>query len=66
MRQTVMDLKKGYFPYKFNIKEKENYIGPHPKPYSKKKNDEFLQWYATVSADPFVMQEEIKSYCGMK
>jgi hypothetical protein len=51
----ISELKKGYFPYKFNTTDNWNYIGEYPDPsyYSvetmkKKDREEFMTWYDSV------------------
>ncbi|XP_055856072.1 uncharacterized protein LOC129919242 [Episyrphus balteatus] len=63
-------LKKGYFPYLFNTKENERYIGKLPpmKYYSADtmRTEEraiFLKWYSEHKNDYFDMENELVEYC---
>lgn len=62
--------KKGFFPYKFNRPENQNYIGPIPArqyfepdfmPPAKRK--EFLQWYAEQEGKTYHFRDELIAYC---
>jgi hypothetical protein len=66
----IKELKKGYFPHKFNLPKNQNYIGPMPdKKYydvdnmSESKLKDFEVFYAENKDKEFNFQKEIKSYC---
>jgi hypothetical protein len=61
--------KKGFFPYRFNTIENQNYIGSipaieffDPDRMSVKKRTAFLKWYAEQSGE-YDFQKELKEYC---
>jgi hypothetical protein len=64
------ELKKGWFPHKFNQKKYWNYIGPYPAPeyygvanMSTGDRKSFYEWYDSVKQDVFVFQTQILEYC---
>ena len=69
---NIAELKKGFFPHKFNTPDTQNYVGPYPpieyyepeymKPQQK---EEFEKWYheETVSNPTFDFKKEIIEYC---
>jgi hypothetical protein len=66
----IRELKKGYFPYKFNTTDNWNYIGEYPDPsyYSvetkkKKDREEFMTWYDSVKHEMFNFQQQMYEYC---
>jgi hypothetical protein len=66
----LKELKKGFFPYLFNIKENQNYIGKIPdKKYfntysmSCDKLDEFNKWYETQKDNVYDFKKELLEYC---
>jgi len=66
----LTEMKKGFFPHKFNKPENFNYIGPTPsieyyEPDRMKAEDriEFLKWYDENKNKTFNFEEEMKSYC---
>ena len=67
----INELKKGFFPHKFNQPANQNYIGSYPSAdyyqsefFSVKKKKEFDQWYASVKDNLFDFQREFKDYCS--
>jgi hypothetical protein len=61
-------VKKGYFPYKFNVLENEDYIGPIPdKAYFDydriSDKTDFDIWYAEKLKEPYDFQNEMRTYC---
>jgi hypothetical protein len=59
---SLNELAKGYFPYKFNTDDNQNYIGTYPdKEYygemKKKDKDEFDKWYETTEGKIFNFKE---------
>ena len=66
----IKEMKKGFFPHKFNTPENQSYVGPVPdkKYYSpntmkSKKREEFLEWYAKQEGKTFDLQKEMSEYC---
>jgi len=68
----IQELRKGFFPHKFNTLENQAYEGPmpprdmyDPDGMSAKKKAEFEQWYQEkVDNDyHFVLREEMEAYC---
>ena len=66
----IRELKKGFFPHLFNLKEYQNYIGPippaefySPEMMSPADRMEFLKWHKEHENDTFDFQKEIKEYC---
>ena len=66
----LTELKKGYFPYKFNTIQNQNYIGKYPeKEYygydEMKKADkkEFDEWYNTIKDEVFNFKHQMYDYC---
>ena len=64
------ELKKGYFPYKFNTAENQNYIGKYPDKfyygYDEMKKDgkkEFDKWYTTIENEIFDFKQQMYDYC---
>ena len=65
----INELKKGFFPHKFNQPTNQNYIGSYPSVdyyqsefFSVKKKKEFDQWYESVKNNLFDFQKEFKDY----
>ena len=63
-------LKKGYFPYLFNTKENEKYVGKlpalefySPDTMKTEERDIFLKWYSEHKNYIFDMEHEIVEYC---
>ena len=66
----LTEMKKGYFPYLFNTKSNESYLGPwppvdtynpdHMKPEQRKA---FLVWYEQQKNKTFNMAREMYEYC---
>lgn len=61
--------KKGFFPYKFNLPENQNYVGriPHqdyfnPDQMSSKKRQEFHQWYDAYTGE-YDFKQQLIEYC---
>lgn len=66
----ISELKKGYFPHFFNTAENANYVGKYPpkddygyNQMSKKKRDDFIEWYNGKKKEVFDMKKEILEYC---
>ena len=66
----IKELKKGFFPHKFNIPENELYEGEYPAEsfyqpeyFSPKKYAEFKEWYSENKSKKFKMHHEIREYC---
>ena len=68
----IEELAKGYFPYLFNKKENESYVGPiPPSPYynpnemNPKDRETFVAWHTMKKENHYVFnfQEEIVTYC---
>lgn len=64
------EIKKGYFPHKFNKSENMNYVGPYPERemygYDEMKECErtkFLAWYDLRKEETFDFMKEIYEYC---
>lgn len=62
--------KKGFFPYKFNVAENQDYIGRipgieyfEPRLMPPKKRKQFLQWYDTQRDVPYNFRRELEEYC---
>jgi len=67
---NLTELKKGFFPHKFNVEKNFDYIGRYPEKsyygsefFSAKKKDEFDIWYETIKNGEFNFQHELHSYC---
>jgi len=67
----LKELKKGFFPYLFNIKENQDYIGKIPaKSYfntysmSCEKLDEFNKWYEAQKNVVYDFKKELYEYCN--
>lgn len=66
----IKEMKKGYFPYLFNVKENQNYVGKIPdihyfspdemKPDTRK---EFIQWYQKQTNYVYDFKKELTEYC---
>jgi hypothetical protein len=65
-------LKKGFFPYTFNTKENETYIGPMPNikhfdpdRMMPAKRAEFIKWYDNMVKNKYVWnhKKELEEYC---
>lgn len=65
-------LKKGFFPYAFNTKANEHYVGPIPGKehfamdrMTSEKREEFIKWHAELTSDGYVWdhQKELSEYC---
>jgi DNA polymerase type B, organellar and viral len=66
----IKEMKKGFFPYDFNTRANQNYIGVIPdakyyKPDEMKpeKRSEFLAWYAQQGDVVWDFQKELFAYC---
>lgn len=68
----LQELKKGFFPHFFNIKEHEQYVGPipaqeyfDPQGMSPSSKTEFEEWHAARVAEnyEFNFQHELLAYC---
>ena len=64
------EMKKGFFPHKFNTPENQSYIGPFPAAsfyqsefFSVKKKQEFDQWYEKNKENEFNFRKEFEEYC---
>ncbi|XP_015793693.1 uncharacterized protein LOC107370221 [Tetranychus urticae] len=67
---NITELKKGFFPHRFNTPENQKYVGPMPQiefydPTSMKPKQytEFLQWYQQQAGVEFDFNKEIIEYC---
>lgn len=59
---------KGFFPFLFNTKTNENYVGTYPDakyycPERMKDSSSFEKWYNSVKHQEFNMREQLISYC---
>jgi hypothetical protein len=66
----ISELKKGFFPHKFNLPSNQNYIGAYPTAnyyqsefFNVKKKKEFDEWYNTVKYQIFDFKKEFEDYC---
>ena len=66
----ISELKKGFFPHKFNLPINQNYIGTYPTAdmyqsefFNVKKKKEFDQWYDHVKNQVFDFKKEFEDYC---
>lgn len=66
----LSELKKGYFPHLFNIRENQTYVGPLPEPlhYSPDSmaptaRSAFTAWHKEHKGDMFDFQQEMLAYC---
>ena len=68
----LTELKKGYFPHKFNIPENQEYVGPipaqdyyMPETMSRKARQEFETWHQEQRDNDVVFdfQKELVAYC---
>ena len=66
----LTELKKGYFPHKFNIPDHQDYVGPIPaKDYympevmSAEARQKFEEWHDQQKDKVFDFAEELTSYC---
>jgi len=66
----ITEMKKGFFPYLFNIAENQNYIGSipeakffNPKSMSCEKYKEFNEWYKTQKNIIYDFKKELFEYC---
>jgi len=64
------NIKKGYFPHKFNTLKNQNYVGKYPdvsfyEPNKMKVKDResFFKWYNGVKNDVFDFKKEMREYC---
>ena len=64
------ELKKGYFPHLFNLRENQNYVGEYPEAryyspdtMSPAGRSEFLIWYEQHKTEIFDFQKEMLAYC---
>lgn len=67
------EFKKGYFPYKFNIPDNRNYVGPvpdihyfEPDMMRPEKRRDFIQWYreeCVRQGDQYDFWKELQEYC---
>ena len=69
---NLTELKKGFFPHKFNRPENQDYIGSIPEPWNfdpdqmrVEKREEFYQWYNAqkVLGKDYNFKEELAAYC---
>ena len=67
---NITELKKGFFPHKFNVIANYNYVGPYPGSefygsdcFSAQKKKEFDNWYQTKKDSIFDFQQELHDYC---
>ena len=66
----LKELKKGFFPHKFNTIYNQNYVGDFPSKeyydidyFSLEKRKEFETWYLKNSQKTFNFKQEIEDYC---
>jgi hypothetical protein len=66
----LTEMKKGFFPYLFNIAENQNYIGSipdkhffNPSNMSVEKYNEFNKWYETQKNIIYDFKKELYEYC---
>ena len=66
----LSELKKGFFPHKFNTPENKNYVGPYPvkeyycsEYFSNSKKEEFDKWYEQQKDKVFDFRKEFHGYC---
>lgn len=66
----LAELKKGYFPHLFNIRENQAYVGALPGPHfyspdtmSPAANKVFTAWHKEHEGDVFDFQKEMLAYC---
>ena len=66
----LTEMKKGFFPYLFNVAENQNYIGniPHIKFFSPnqmkaEKRAEFIAWYKEQGNVVYDFKKELREYC---
>jgi hypothetical protein len=66
----LTEMKKGYFPYMFNIAENQNYIGKipdkkffNPENMSSEKYYDFNKWYVTQLDIVYDFKKELFEYC---
>lgn len=64
------ELKKGYFPHLFNLRENQTYVGPLPEPHFYSPDTmapaaykAFMSWHEEHKGDVFDFQQEMLSYC---
>ena len=69
---NIKELKKGYYPYLFNTKENENYVGPYPDAsfycpdqMKTEEREKFLKWHSEKreSGETFDNEKELREYC---
>ena len=67
---NIKELKKGFFPHKFNVIANYKYIGPYPAAdfygsdkFSTEKKKEFDNWYESKKNETFDFQKELHDYC---
>jgi hypothetical protein len=66
----LKELKKGFFPHKFNTQKNQNYVGKYPSVeayqsefFTNKKKLEFEKWYDEISDNVFDFKKELEQYC---
>lgn len=66
----ITELKKGFFPHKFNNLENQNYIGTYPAEefyqpefFKAGKKQEFHKWYNNIKNEVFDFKKEFYEYC---
>ncbi|GBN72881.1 hypothetical protein AVEN_272306-1 [Araneus ventricosus] len=66
----LSEIKKGFFPHLFNIRDNQQFVGPFPDvkyfspdQMSSKARIEFLGWYEAQKGGNFDFQAEMLSYC---
>lgn len=66
----LQEMHKGWFPYKFNTPENQDYVGPLPpldayEPQFKSKKDrkELVKWHRENRNRLYVFQQELEKYC---
>jgi len=67
---SITELKKGFFPHKFNKPENFNYVGPYPDEeyyqpqfFKQNKKIEFDKWYENHKNNIFKFKKEFYDYC---
>ena len=66
----LTELRKGYFPHRFNVPENQTYVGPYPPPhfYSPEHmrqvvRDDFEAWHRQRDGELFDFRKELEAYC---
>ena len=64
------ELKKGWFPHHFNVKDNQDYVGAYPEPsyygydyMSTRERKDFLKWHQGQHGKTFDFKQEMLEYC---